>query len=132
MREIKFRAWDKVLKKMGDVACLNLSEFSTDHILREKTRSNLYNQTFNNLILMQFTGLLDKNGKEIYEGDIVKYREGEYGKFYICEVKYLSDWGKYMFVTPIPLMDYELCGSSMTSEVIGDIYSNPELLRSDK
>ena len=78
------------------------------------------------LILMQYTGLHDKNGKEIYEGDIVKYRDSrgqhiekvifDKGCFYAG-----MHWGSSTRVAP------KLINTRIT-EVIGNIYDNPELL----
>jgi len=61
MREIKFRAWDKKLKQLS--IPVQISNPPTPGHER-------------GLILMQFTGLKDKNGKEIYEGDVVRHGEG--------------------------------------------------------
>ena len=63
MREIKFRAWDKEIKKMGTPFTL---EFAIE---QEGYRTN-------GLIFMQFTGLHDRNGKEIYENDLLKDKQG--------------------------------------------------------
>ena len=57
-REIKFRAWDNFLKKMGK--CNKHFELTED-----------LNSQLQDVVLLQYTGLLDKNGKEIYEGDII-------------------------------------------------------------
>lgn len=64
-REIKFRAWDEVSEKM-----LNWNDF-----LDTNMKNTFIAPESTGLILMQYTGLHDKNGKEIYEGDIVKYRD---------------------------------------------------------
>ncbi len=65
MREIKFRAWDENLKRMFQVHTLGTKFSDTDN-LRFGTSTRDFN-------LMQYTGLKDKNGKEIYEGDILKH-----------------------------------------------------------
>lgn len=135
-RVIKFRAWDKEEKKMYfDV---------------QNNYDNIREQTCfqdNNLELMQFTGLKDKNGKEIYEGDILMYKNNmsvknpgipfdSYHK--VCFGEY--DFGEYEdqedgYGWYIQDIDVENDGSSLTPmssdlyEVIGNINENPELLK---
>lgn len=99
MREIKFRVWDELQKQMRQVDLLPLP----------------YKD-----VLMQYTGLKDKNGKEIYEGDVVKI-DGD--KKYIGEIKwnvlgFVCDYGIDGIKNHLP--DYV--------EIIGNIYENPELL----
>ena len=62
MRKIKFRAWNNVLNKM----------YSWNEFLDTNMKQTFIAPESTAMILMQYTGLKDKNGKEIYEGDIVK------------------------------------------------------------
>lgn len=79
--------------------------------------------------LMQFTGLTDRNGKEIYEGDVVKYRMFDYpfqyknGGYKNYEVRF-SD-GSWEIEEDLSLRQY-----CKECEVVGNIYENPELLKS--
>lgn len=110
MREIKFRAWDKINKKMVTRNELNFS------IPFDKHNNG-------NDILMQFTGLKDKNGKEIYEGDILKTDDYigitsyGYAEFFISEIKTKNYIDIYDMI------------EEQNGEVIGNIYQNPELLK---
>ena len=80
----------------------------------------------------QFTGLYDKNGKEIYEGDFVRYHMHERG---IHESEYqtgLVEFGGGRFYADLDCSTLYFCGDSEDYEVIGNIYDNPELLKGGK
>lgn len=120
MRTIKFRAWDKIKNIMYDWSSVRIVE------LRNINESN-DNHEFE---FMQFTGLLDKNGVEIYEGDILAdhYNNGKVCN--IHEVKWEnhctdSDGYLEMFGWLMPTTTYDNSGL----EIIGNIYQNPELLK---
>jgi len=106
MRELKFRAWNEHNKKMLDWNYLQTSK----HLL--------FNKSCN---WMQYTGLKDKNDKEIYEGDIANCYGGENynGMWQYNVTTVLED------ITNIP----EAFHYSEFTEVIGNIYENPELLK---
>jgi uncharacterized phage protein (TIGR01671 family) len=123
MREIKFRAWHKEDRYMIYDVQSNQMWFYDDV---DKTRQILdYDEAFQDMIdnknynLMQYTGLKDKNGKEIYEGDILNY-DGLRG-----QVTYFKS-GFVQMMNLVPEQIWKDC------EVIGNIYENPELLRVTK
>lgn len=132
MREIKFRAWDNEIKRM-------IYEFS---IVGIETRLDddgsliigtyTKNGDWYELKRLQFTGLEDKNGKEIFEGDVIEWiavgREGgnieDIGrKMNMGKSKVFFEDGKFLSHNTIPV------GHHYTDEieVIGNIYENPEL-----
>lgn len=79
----------------------------------------------------QFTGLLDKNGKEIYEGDIVKYIGNLNGDYFISEVKYDgAGFSPIAFMYELGAIDDTDCDYS-DLQLIGNIHSNPELLKTE-
>lgn len=137
MREIKFRAWDGLRMTTSGImfntstGCLEIPtaySLNLEEIPKEKR-----------MILMQYTGLKDKNGKEIYEGDVLKCFDLEYldmpdfkgvvaindCEFFLKEknnepIELWSDGTNDYFTMSLIQTD-ECC------EVIGNIYENPEL-----
>lgn len=79
-----------------------------------------------NIIPMQFTGLKDKNGKEIYEGDIIEMRD--YGKNYKFIVKYINSG---FYSCGIGTLKSINLLASTNKIVVGNIYENPELIENN-
>lgn len=137
-REIKFRAWDKKNERMWDIETWHIADEYVDLIEPGKSIADINAERFwrkqSEIILMQYTGLKDKNGKPIYEGDIVHGYDQEpdrddgyigssvtdvvnfkYGAFWIGD-----SWYKVMVMTP-PIV-----------EIIGNVHENHELLEEKK
>lgn len=119
-REIKFRVCDIKNKEMLKVQELDFEP--TFYGGRIAIRLDQYNDYFDteDMILMQYTGLDDKNGKEIYEGDIVKY-ENMTGKIMFFN-------GSFIMSNFEETEEWELGVINEEIEVIGNIYENSELL----
>lgn len=132
MRVIKFRAWDSENRQMLDVQELNFEDCFYGGGMQIKT--TMYNDYFDyrEMPLMQYTGLKDKNGKEIYEGDVVKIIISCKGDYITAEIKYSEEYTQYIIVNTNNITheaeglgDYHI----ENLEVIGNIYDNPKLLK---
>ena len=120
MREIKFRAWDKENEKMMKVSSLHLE--NKEISVKENETFHLFRMQD----LMQYTGLKDKNGKEIYEGDILFFRDEN--------MKYVVVWQDAAFIIKsIEIRKYseKMCwldDTEICCEIVGNIYENKKLL----
>ena len=149
----RYRAWNKNLKTMyeaDDIVSIDFgkSEISVKTLFFERT--NYYK--FDDIVLMQSTGLRDKNGKEIFEGDVLKFNDSwddccyegyvdgeiegvnyveiqsESTGFIFCKTKY-PDSSLFYYANEEHLTFQEiLTDSDFEFEAIGNIYENPELL----
>lgn len=119
----KFRAWDKETKTMLDVSLINFKKSVLVGEHWEFGETNFIN--FDDVNLMQSTGLLDKNGREIFEGDIIKMAKDVYSDPTYYEV-IRHRGGAYRLESN--QHGCELWLRHTICEVIGNIYENPELL----
>ena len=129
----KFRAWHKTWEEMGKVKRIRFDDDGNANNVLFKGKEFGMNAKINEFELMQSTGLKDKNGKEIFEGDIVT--DGEFARI----VQYHQTLGFYMFdeegnerffSDSATLEDFEEDAKIVSEilEIIGNVYENPELL----
>jgi len=129
MREIKFRAFQPDINEMYPIKNLLSYGYKGDIWVNESKQQPLntkYGWTNNgDVILMQSTGLLDKNGVEIYEGDIVEILESGVDSKWITIEEVRFDY-KYLGFAPFCYIEFVRTNNSV--KVIGNIYENSELL----
>ncbi len=142
-RVIKFRAWDKSNKKMMLPTLMRLHRDTTKNddnggrVMQLQLNGNSNKEYFNlgqRIILMQYTGLNDKDGKEIYEGDIIDYwTDSPDGYTYVNKkARKVVEWIQgYTRVGWNILPSRSRSGGIKKNrwEIIGNIYDNPELIK---
>jgi uncharacterized phage protein (TIGR01671 family) len=112
MREIKFRAWDYQDKSMVSGSGFRMEGAGFNYQWGFQTGTHL-------IEVMQFTGLTDRNGKEIYEGDIVKRSFGR-----------MHDIVWHDFTASFRIGRYAITAMAFQKmEVVGNIYEHPDLLK---
>jgi len=148
MRKIKFRAWNierRVMYNVGDLTIRKewIGSNSVNKLdkIGDTIGMNYLNRDKVEFELMQFTGLKDKNGKGIFEGDICLVNDGSVGKkrqviyseekasfmYKIIEDVYSSDFRKLKSELRY-IMKYDYMKTS-DIEIIGNIHENPELIK---
>jgi uncharacterized phage protein (TIGR01671 family) len=134
MKNIKFRAWDDELKVMHyGIGVTSLSVLIFEDVGNKMKVPQIIAEIGierDEIYVMQYTGLHDKNGKEIYEGDIISWKHGR------SEVKWVErkssetyGHGDYGVSSTVGFVFDGYYGQPEESEVIGNIYENPELLK---
>lgn len=136
-RKIKFRAWNEYLKKMFKIGQITLEKGLWNYEPENREFIGMSIPYQPSLILMQYTGLHDKNGKEIYEGDIVLYEDWEMAyegggndSFINKGIIEYVECNCCFNVTERQTVELQdvLYKDNESLEVIGNIYDNPELL----
>jgi len=131
MNDVKYRAWDYKEKRMVKVLAIDWEHqtISYEADINHEGMSGFercYHQPLENFELLQFTGVKDKNGQEIYEGDILK---NSFGSLY--EVKWVSSMTSFM-CSPLKVV-YEVRHlDNLDTEVVGNVFENTELLRGEE
>lgn len=135
-RIYKFRAWDTEEKVMYEVYAMDWEGGShkivTAHLYADGKSKKVYpdEKMGDQIEFMQYTGLKDSKGREIFEGDLVQYHVYTVGKTFTGEVVWDDRWANFM------LRSHEWEEADWVKitnvEVIGNRYENPELLREIK
>lgn len=130
MKEIKFRAWDKKENKMFFVRTLNILNPVHKSSQKYSVCENAYTCK-NDFELMQFTGIKDKNGKEIYEGDIVYHKPDTTWEGVRLSSMAIVIWNEedaqFQYEHINHKISFPIIGESIENK--GNIYENPEMVK---
>lgn len=140
MREIKFRAWDNTFKDMFIPTGIS---FVDSEVYGNEKYGASFERSLIHVTLMQYTGLHDKHGKEIYEGDIVSCDQAQDLGWKVVGIVHFgidfresSGWcDPRIYLDTRPFQKHngsEFCIFHKQPEVIGNIHENPELLKQRK
>ena len=128
----KYRAWHKTWEEMGKVKRIRFQDDGNVTTVLFKGKDFGVNAKIDEIILMQSTGLKDKNGKEIFEGDVIAIEVDDTETPINARVFQNSKIGILMFHVfedneDVPMVEL-LEDNSVAFKIIGNIYENPELL----
>ena len=126
MTELKFKAFFKVDRRIYEVRSVDF--LNKEATLWDKETAVNFEAGFDEIELMQYTRMKDKNGREIYEGDIIKYDDVN-GEAHTQVIRYDDGNGAFCCDRGA-LVDHFNC--MWETEVIGNIYENPEILKDTK
>ena len=122
--EIKFRAWDKITKELKPVIKLLMDGDDNEvHFFDNGVTCDWQYTT--NVELMQFLGMIDKNGKELYQGDIIKWVSRNDGETEFTTVVDFDFWSGVYYSNDSLNNEIELYGYAPSNgdfEIIGNIY----------
>ena len=129
---LRFRAWHKTWEEMGIVKRIRFDDDGNATTVLFMGKHLGGNAKIDNFKLMQSTGLLDKNGKEIFEGDVIAIEVDDTETPINARVFQNSKIGVLMFHVfedneDVPMVEL-LEDNSVAFEIIGNIYETPELL----
>ena len=127
---LQFRVWDTVKKAMSEVQAIVYTEEKVYPIYFKEIRRYI---PFSEAILMQSTSMLDVNGQEIFEGDIVEWEHKDTGQLVRGIVKYDTELG-YWGMTDARFNGLRAIGylANQKVTVLGNIYENKELVEESK
>lgn len=123
----KFRALDRLTGKMFPVGII---DYSIQSVYIEEPNEMYCERDFDDVELMQYTGLRDENGREIYDGDVLKTSDGELAK--VVWNKELACWEAEFLSEIVDLSEVADVKSNRSDcEIVGNIYENTEFLEGE-